>query len=237
MRRVKFPLTWLVKVYASAAAVLVVLTLGFSQAVTVMQDGQRAAQRHRVIVDAGHGGEDGGASSASGVLESGLNLEFAIRLGDLLNFLGYDVTMVRTTDKSVYTQGNTIAEKKVSDLKNRVALVNGTDNALLISIHQNFYPDGRYSGAQVFSCKDEASKALAERLQTMLVQTVNPGSRRRAKVAEGVYLMEKITKPGILVECGFLSSEPELALLRDKSYQQKICCVIAAAAAEFLHDS
>lgn len=189
---------------------------------------------HTIVIDAGHGGEDGGATSCTGKLESSFNLEIALRLDDLLHLLGYDTVMVRTTDRSVYTQGTTIAEKKVSDLKQRVALVNGTENALLISIHQNTFSDSRYSGAQVFYGPEGESQALAEALQTAFCRTVNPGSNRKCKKADGVYLMQNIDCTGILVECGFLSNPEEEAKLRTKEYQQKLCCVIAATASEFL---
>lgn len=96
-----------------------------------------------MVIDAGHGGEDGGASSKSGVLESAINLEIAGITNDLLRFAGVRTVMVRTQDVSVYTDGGSIQQKKVSDLKNRVKLVESTPNALLLSIHQNFFPEAQ----------------------------------------------------------------------------------------------
>ena len=95
--------------------------------------------RSTVIIDAGHGGIDGGATSCTGVLESNINLEIALRLEDLFHLLGIPTKMIRRTDRSVYTQGNSIAAQKVSDLKNRVNTINSTPNAVLISIHQNYF--------------------------------------------------------------------------------------------------
>lgn len=189
---------------------------------------------HTIVIDAGHGGQDGGAVSCSGVPESTINLEIALKLNDLFRFLGYDTVMVRTTPDAIDTEGNTIASRKVSDTKNRVALVNGTENALLVSIHQNTFPDSRYSGAQVFYGREGPSKELAEALQAAFSRTVNTANNRQCKKAEGVYLMEHINRPGILVECGFLSNFEEEARLRDPGYQKMLCCVIAATVGNFL---
>ena len=187
-----------------------------------------------IVIDAGHGGEDGGATSCTGVLESVVNLDIALKLNDLMHLLGYDTVMVRTTDRSVYTEGSSIAQKKVSDLKQRVKLVNETENALLVSIHQNTFSDSRYSGAQVFYSSDEDSQKLASALQDAFCKTLNPGSNRKSKPSDGVYLMQHIDCTGILVECGFLSNQSEEAKLRDDDYQKKLCCVIAATVGNFL---
>ena len=189
-----------------------------------------------IVIDAGHGGEDGGATSISGKLESAYNLEIALGLRDLLHLLGFETKMVRTQDEAVYTEGHTIAEKKVSDLKNRVKLVNEEENPILVSIHQNTFSDGRYHGAQVFYGPKGESCTLAEQLQTAFCQTINPGSNRKNKQAEGIYLMQHIDCTGVLIECGFLSNPEEDAQLRTKDYQQKLNCVIAAILSQFLTD-
>lgn len=192
-------------------------------------------ERHAtVVIDAGHGGVDGGATSCTGKLESAFNLEIALRLNDLMRLMGVHTETVRTSDISVHTQGDTIAAKKVSDLKNRVNLVNETDNALLVSIHQNTFSDGRYCGAQVFYAQKGEGQQLAEQLQSALIQALNPGSNRRCKPADGIYLMEHIEKTGVLVECGFLSNTEEEAKLRSALYQKQLCCVIAATVCNFL---
>ena len=188
---------------------------------------------HTIIIDAGHGGVDGGAISCTGALESQINLEIALRLEELLHFLGFETKMIRRTDVSVYTEGETIAAKKISDLKNRVKIVNETDGGILISIHQNQFSDSRYSGAQVFYGKKEIAKDLAIKLQTAFVSNLNIGSNRKAKIASGVYLMDKIKNPGVLIECGFLSNLKEEALLRDPQYQKKLCAVIGATLSSY----
>lgn len=189
---------------------------------------------HRIVIDAGHGGEDGGAVSCSGRNESNYNLQIALRVNDLLHLLGYDTVMIRSTDTSVYTAGETISQKKVSDLKQRVRIVNRTNNALLLSIHQNTFPEGKYSGAQVFFARTPGSEELAKQLQDDLVSALNPGSSRKAKQGSGIYLLDKIGATGVLVECGFLSNQQEEAKLRTPDYQKKLCCVISTGLARFL---
>lgn len=225
---------WFLPIYGLVLAGFIFAAMGGSKAVTVMAENAPLEGRRCLVIDAGHGGVDGGATSVTGVLESTINLEIALRLDDLLHLLGYDTVMIRTTDISVYTQGETIAQKKVSDLKQRVKVINETENALLISIHQNKFSDGRYSGAQVFYNKQPDSEALAKILQSAFVQTLNPGSDRQCKKATGIYLMEHIDCTGVLVECGFLSNPEEEAKLRDAEYQKKLCCVIAATVSNFL---
>ncbi len=213
-----------------------VVTVGWgSRSVTVLAE-NAPSDKTVFIIDAGHGGVDGGATSVSGVLESAINLEIALKLNDLMHLLGMETKMIRTTDMSVYTEGSTISAQKVSDLKNRVKTVNDTQNAILISIHQNTFPQGKYSGAQVFY-NDSESKAMAQALQNALISSVNPGSTRKCKQAKGVYLMEHIQKPGVLIECGFLSNSVEDQMLQDKGYQQKLCCVIASVFSQMLSNT
>ena len=211
-----------------------IAAVGSGSVTTAVQ--QRPVEReHTFVIDAGHGGIDGGATSCTGVLESAFNLQICLRLNDLLHLLGFDTVMVRTTDTSVYTEGNTIASQKISDLKERVRIVRETEDAVLISIHQNTFSDSRYSGAQVFYADTEGSKTLAEILQSSFVKVLNPTSRRVCKKAGSVYLMQNIDCTGVLIECGFLSNPEEEAMLRDLGYQQQLCCVIAAGLTEFLH--
>lgn len=220
--------------YILIVSIFLTATYWGSAATTTVAQMIPLERHHTVIIDAGHGGVDGGATSCTGKLESSFNLEIAMRLNDLMHLLGIHTKMVRTSDVSVYTQGDTIAAKKVSDLKNRVKLVNETENALLLSIHQNTFADSQYSGAQVFYTPKGEGQQLAEQLQTALVQTINPGSNRKCKKADGIYLMEHIENCGVLIECGFLSNAEEEAKLRSDAYQKQLCCVIAATVSNFL---
>ena len=143
-----------------------------SRTVTVFTENASIQDRKCVIIDAGHGGVDGGATSCSGVLESEINLQIALKLDDLMHLLGMKTIMIRTTDCSVYTEGISIAAKKVSDLKQRVKIINNSKNAIVLSIHQNFFPDSRYSGAQVFYSNTDSSSMLARKLQNTFVDTI-----------------------------------------------------------------
>lgn len=184
-----------------------------------------------VVIDPGHGGEDGGAVAGDGTVESGLNLEIAQRLNAVLLFLGQETEMTRTEDISIYSAGaETLRQKKVSDLENRVALVNGLDNAVLISIHQNSLPGSpKTHGAQVFYNRVEFADVLAAAAQERLNQGVNAGNGKTPKlISDSIYLMKKVTVPAIIVECGFLSSQEDTAVLQTPAYQLRLAAAIAA---------
>lgn len=230
------------KEYKSLAVLHILVLLGMLMiglagegAVTVIAENKLEKSRHHIIIDAGHGGIDGGAVSCTGVLESGINLEIALRLQDLSHLLGYDTVMIRTTDISIHTSGQTIAQKKISDLKERVRIINSVENGVLLSIHQNYFPDDRYSGAQVFYNGDEESAKLANILQDGFISALNPGSNRKVKKAKGIYLMEHIDCTGVLIECGFLSNYQEEMKLRSEEYQKQLCCVIIAGLSQYLN--
>ena len=202
---------------------------------TISAFADQQSSRNYVIIDAGHGGVDGGAVSCTGVYESNINLEISNRVNDLMHLLGLRTIMIRDTDKSVYTDGQTIAAKKVSDLKERIRVINTTPQALLISIHQNHFHDSRYSGAQVFYNSTSESKLLAEKMQQAFRENLNPANKRKQKLSSGVYLMDHINCTGLLIECGFLSNPGEEAMLRDTAYQQKISAVITTTVSQYLN--
>lgn len=185
-----------------------------------------------IVIDAGHGGLDGGTTGVSGVKEDQVNLQIAGRLDAMLGLFGCRTIMTRSTDDSIATEGQTIRQQKQSDLRNRVALVNALPSAVLLSIHQNHYPDGRYFGPQVFHTKD--ASALAGSMQKALTSALAPKSQRSAKKASGIYLMEHIHHPGILVECGFLSNAAEEQKLASAEYQKKAAAVMAAVLAQYI---
>lgn len=187
-----------------------------------------------IVIDAGHGGEDGGAIGIGGTSESHINLSISLRLEQFLEFLGYQTEMIRKTDTAVYTDGTTLSEKKISDLKYRVETINNIDPAILISIHQNHFSEEKYSGAQVFYAASEESKVLAETTQYYLRQCLDPENSRSCKKSESVYLMERVRCPGILVECGFLSNRNEEHLLNQPEYQKKIICAISCALKHYI---
>lgn len=184
-----------------------------------------------VVVDAGHGGEDGGAVAADGTVESGLNLAIARRVRDLLTFAGVPTTVTREGDAAIYDPGSaTLREKKVSDLHNRVALVNELPGAVLLSIHQNSLPSSPVThGAQTFWNRQEGAEALARTLQAGLNPVVNTHRAKEPKqIPDSIYLMNHVDAPAVLVECGFLSNREEAARLQQADYQKTLAAVIAA---------
>lgn len=222
----------------SCAAVMVFMIFaaaGGSSAVSTIAENAIFQNRKTIVIDAGHGDPDGGATSCTGVLESHFNLEIARRTNDMMHLLGIRTKMIRKDNLSVYTEGESIAAKKLSDLKERVKIVNNTDEAILVSIHQNQYIDSRYSGAQIFYADTPDSKELADKMQLQFISILNEGSKRQSKRSKGVYLMEHIDKTGILVECGFLSNLQEESKLRDPEYQKKIAAVISCVCSSFVN--
>ena len=191
---------------------------------------------YTVALDAGHGGEDGGAVSPDGVPESGINLQIVRKAEGLLVFLGRSVRLTRTGEEAIYSpEAQTLREKKVSDLKNRVALINALPHAVLLSIHQNSMPQHpAVHGAQVFSNPQEPAAGLAQSIQQALNLTVNTGNEKTAKaIGDSVYLMKHITCPGVLVECGFLSNSHEAQLLRQPEQQKRLAAAIVAGYLNF----
>lgn len=221
--------------YMVTALLFVTVVMGTDRAITTVAQYIPVQRTRTIIIDAGHGGEDGGASSCTGVLESGINLEIALRLEDLCHLLGYQTRMIRRTDVSVYTEGKTLSAKKASDLRQRVRMVNETEGAILVSIHQNTYIDSRYAGAQVFYAKTSGSMDLAKLLQLNFCNTLKQSGSRQAKEADNIYLMRHIEKTGVLVECGFLSNPQEEKLLQDGDYQKKLCCIIVCSLSQYIN--
>lgn len=182
------------------------------------------------IIDAGHGGEDGGAVSPSGTVESGINLEIARRLDGILGFLGEPALMLRTQDISLHDpEAVSLREKKASDLHNRAETVSQYPEATLVSIHQNIFQQSRYRGTQVFYAPTEGSQALAQAVQGAVRGSLQPDNDRECKpIPETVYLMNHVPNRAVLVECGFLSNPEEEKLLQDPGYQTKLAAAIAA---------
>lgn len=215
-------------VYLAVSAIFLVVSLIGNDAVTTIAEALPPDREVVFVIDAGHGGEDGGAVSCTGAKESDINLQIAQKINDLLHLLGRKTIMTRTEDVSIYTAGTTVAARKASDLRERARIVNETENAILVSIHQNFFTQSQYSGAQMFYNAQDGAMEIASRLQEAFISTLNPGSNRQIKPVTGIFLLEHIDRPGVLVECGFLSNHQEEAKLLDDSYQKKIACVVAS---------
>jgi N-acetylmuramoyl-L-alanine amidase len=190
--------------------------------------------QHIVVIDPGHGGEDGAALALSGKTESQINLEIALRTDSLCGLLGIRTKLLRSEDVSLAdADAESLREKKRSDLKKRVELVNSLPSARLLSIHQNYFEGAGPHGAQVFYHSDEDSQAWAEALQESLHTCVDPDNTRTAvPVPEFVYLMRHIDCPAVLVECGFLSNPEENQRLESPGYQKKLAAVLAVSCLE-----
>ena len=216
------------------ALILMMMAATLAQLNELMQPAMEPVALGRgraLILDAGHGGEDGGAVSITGVPESQINLAIVLKLRDVLGLYGVDPILLREEDISLHDDdANTLREKKRSDLKNRVAMVEEIEGGTLLSIHQNTYPGSRYHGTHVFYAPTEGSQKLAEHFQNSIKIALQPDNERAVKqIPDTVYIMNHVTCPAILIECGFLTNPGEEALLRDEDYQRKLSAVIAAA--------
>lgn len=190
-----------------------------------------------IILDAGHGGFDGGCVSADGVPEKGINLSIMLRLRDLLEVSGCDVEVTRDSDVSIHDSGiEGLANQKSSDMDNRLALFNKYDNAVCISIHQNQFTDPVYHGAQMFySATDSRSESLAMSIQKSFAGGLQPENKREIKLCgKELFLCYYSDNPTVMVECGFLSNPEEAALLNTEEYQEKVALTIFSGIMNYL---
>ena len=187
-----------------------------------------------LILDAGHGGEDAGAIGTNGVLEKDLNLSLTQALAALLRAAGYTVVETRTEDRLLYTQGIQRGHKKQSDLANRLTVTEEYENSILISIHMNTFPNDTCRGLQVwYSQNDARSAPLAECIQSKAKELLQPQVHRKIKAAtSSIYLLRHARVPAVLVECGFLSTPAECALLCDATYRQMLALCLFEAICE-----
>ena len=225
-------------ILVALATLLLTLLLTGRQTRPTAVDGEISSPGTVIVLDAGHGGFDTGAEAIikDGVPESGINLQIVRKAEGLLVFLGRSVRLTRTGEEAIYSpEAQTLREKKVSDLKNRVALINALPHAVLLSIHQNSMPQHpAVHGAQVFNNPQEPAAGLAQSIQQALNLTVNTGNEKTAKaIGDSVYLMKHITCPGVLVECGFLSNSHEAQLLRQPEQQKRLAAAIVAGYLNF----
>ena len=192
-----------------------------------------------VILDAGHGGEDGGAVAPDGTNEKDINLQITDAIALYFDLFGVPYQMTRTEDTLIGDNSlPTVRERKVSDIHTRMDMVEKTDGALLLSIHQNYYVAEKYSGTQVFYAPDApGSCELAETLQRTIIDSLQPENTRCVKPTEGtVYLLDKAKKTSVMVECGFLSNQQELQLLKNNAYQSKMAYFITKGICEYFNN-
>lgn len=223
-----FLIIGLVSLFCSTLTAMLCLTFTANDEATEVFSNR--VYQNTVIVDAGHGGEDGGAVGIDGTNEKDINLDIALKLEKILSFYGFNVIMTRTQDVMTCDEGlSTLRERKVSDIHNRFALIEANPEAIFVSVHQNKFDDPNQNGTQVFySGNNEKSKLLAENIQTAVVSALQPSNKRVVKRSgSGIYLLYHAQAPAVLVECGFISNPDEVKRLNDDSYRMKTAILIA----------
>ena len=190
-----------------------------------------------IIIDAGHGGEDGGTVGVTGVLEKDINLKISFIIRDMLLASGYDVVMTRSEDVLLYDRNTDYkGRKKALDLAARVKIASAYENSIFVSIHMNSFPEKKYSGLQVYySRNDPSSKEIADEIQSLVSRTLQVSNSRIPKLASSnIFVLDRITTPAVLVECGFLSNYEECLMLESDEYLKKLAFVISQALQKYI---
>ncbi|MCH5354031.1 MAG: N-acetylmuramoyl-L-alanine amidase [Acutalibacter sp.] len=196
-------------------------------------------KRGTVVLDAGHGGEDGGAVGVNGELEKDINLSIALELEKFLKQNNFEVVMIRSGDYSVGDQSlSTVSERKRSDTRARLRTVEETGDCILLSIHQNHFSQSKYDGAQVFYSENrEESAVLAEAIRQSIVSSLQTENHRENKPAgNSIYLLHNCQVPAVLVECGFLSNPAEAEKLTQEGYQKAMATAIYNGLIDYLQE-
>ncbi len=193
-----------------------------------------------VIVDAGHGGADGGTTGIDGSVEKEINLQIAQKLKTMLNLYGFNVVMTRESDDSIHdSSASSLRQKKISDIHNRLKIINSNTDALFISIHQNHFENSSVHGTQVFYSKNNVlSQKLAQCVQDSVVKnTQSDNSKQIKKSGTEIYLLYHSHNPSIMIECGFMSNSDDVKLLHDDAYQKKLVLSIADGIINYFKES
>lgn len=187
-----------------------------------------------IVIDAGHGGADAGTLSADGTLEKDINLAIALNLYDFLNICGINCKLIRSDDSEYYPEG---IDRSRSDLYNRLDFVNSVNNAVLVSIHQNFFGDPAEWGMQVwYTANESTSKALADCILNSTKMFIQPDNTRSNKASDSsYYILYKATVPSVMVECGFMSNPQEVANLKSDTYRKRIACTIMLGISRYIN--
>lgn len=216
--------------YAARSAAVFVNGLG------VADDGKTAGsekERICVVIDAGHGGDDPGKVGINQVLEKDVNLSIARKVRQYLEAQDIRVVMTREDESGLYDSD--AANKKVQDMKRRVALIEEVHPAITVSIHQNSYPEEYVHGAQVFYYESSREgQRLADLVQGQLLEKLDPENHRQIKANDSYYLLKKTDIPIVIVECGFLSNQAEAALLSQEDYQDRVAWAIHMGILQYL---
>ena len=191
--------------------------------------------KRTIVIDAGHGGPDGGAVGISGSVEKDINLSVALRMSDIFNLCGIDYIMTRDDDYLLDREGIS-GSMKGRDIKSRVSIANENPDALFVSVHTNSYPIEKYSGFQTFYSKNHPeSRLLAESVQDAAQSYLQPDNDREIKPgSSAIYLLHNSKSPTVLAECGFISNAQEEELLRSTEYQTSVAATICAGIMEYM---
>ena len=182
-----------------------------------------------VILDAGHGGADGGAVAPDGTEEKLVNLQITLKIKAILELYGYNVVLTRTDDNSIHDEKATsLRQQKVSDIRNREKIINSHPAAIFVSIHQNKFYDSSVHGAQVFYSKNNPlSQNLAQSISDSIVTEIQQDNPRQIKKSgTEIYLLYHSQIPSVMVECGFLSNNDDLNKLKNDSFQKLLAITI-----------
>lgn len=189
-----------------------------------------------VIIDAGHGGFDGGASAADGTVEKDINLQIALKTAYILRLNGFEVIMTRDSDTGTEDdESEAIAKRKKSDLSNRLQMMKDYPDAIYVSIHLNKFTTSAANGAQVFYTKNyKEARDLAQSVQQSIVTLIQPENTRVVKQGtDSTYLLKNAAVPTIIVECGFLSNKSELEKLKNDDYQSQMALAIVGGIMDY----
>ncbi len=233
IRKIFLTATMAVLVAFVTAVALCVRALNVAQSVAAFSNGNM-----RIVLDAGHGGIDGGVSGVNtGVRESDVNLAITHRLREVLTDMGFEVVLTRKTEAGLYD--TTAKGFKKRDMQKRKEIIRSADPALVVSVHQNFYPSKSSRGAQVFYKKsNEQARKFATALQDKLNGLYAEEGVKGRKISTGDYFMLDCADcPSVIVECGFLSNATDEALLSNADFQRKIAQAIASGVLSYLSDT
>lgn len=191
-----------------------------------------------IVLDAGHGVPDEGAESSNGTTEAETNLKIALKVQNLLEQSGCNVILTRSDENAIYDlDANTLKQKKISDIRNRVKIGNEASADIFVSIHLNKIPQSQYYGWQCFyKPNDEQSIKLAKQLQENLNKSIQKENKRVAMKLDTVYIMKHVEIPISIVECGFLSNPEEEKQLLDDNYQNRLAWGIYNGIQEYFYE-
>ena len=235
----KDTLSLLMKKRGTAAIVFLVITAVLSIFLANLSPAEKSAtmtgtERPVLVIDAGHGGIDGGAIGADGSKESDINLAIALRMKAVCDFFGLETVMTRVDDSRA---NDALTYSEHAELVHRTEITNSVENAVLVSIHQNCYPTAQPSGPQVLYSNNDNSRRFGQLTHDNLVNKLDPENRRLAEPDKtNLYLLKNAKCPAILVECGFVSNHSDITKLTSAWYQTALSAVLTASFIQYSND-